>query len=79
MDYSQHAAIPGGVLPTVRRPKPRLGEVLEAEALVGYLERAKQRGTLVPYRDRITVSTGFGEERFDLLRAAQGVRWQRTR
>lgn len=79
MDYSQQAAIPGGVIPTVRRPKPRLGEVLEAEVLVGYLERAKQRVTLLPYRDRITVSLGFGEECFDLVRVVQGVCWQRTR
>lgn len=76
MACSQQTAIPGGVIPTVWRPKPRLGEFLEAEALVGYLEGAEQRGTLVPYRDRITVSTVSGEACFEL---AQGVRWQRTR
>ena len=79
MDDSERAAVPGGEAPPTRRSRPRLGEVLEAEALVGYLECAKQRGTLVPYRDRITVSTVFGEERFDLIRLAQGVRWRRTR
>lgn len=78
MDDSEQAAVPGVALPT-RRLRPRLGEVLEAEVLVGYLERAKQRVTLVPYRDRITVSTGFGEERFDLVRLERGVCWQRTR
>ena len=79
MDDSERAAVPGGGAPPTRRSRPRLGEVLEAEALVGYLECAKQRGTLVPYRDRITVPNGFGEERFELVRVAQGVRWQRTR
>jgi len=57
--------------------KPRLGDVLEPEVLAAYLGR--RRGTLTPYRDRITVSNGFGEERFELVRVAQGVRWQRTR
>ncbi len=60
-----------------RPAKPRLGEVIEAEVLATYLRQ--RRGTLVPYRDRITVFNGFGEERFDLVRVAQGVRWQRTR
>ena len=77
MGYSQQAAIPGGAIPAVRRPEPRLGELLEA--LVGSLEGAEQRGTRVPYRDRITVSTGFGEACFELVRVAQGVRGQRTR
>ncbi len=63
---------------TTSKPrKPQLGEVLEAEVLATYLKQ--RRGTLVPYRDRITVSMGFGEEGFDLVRVAQGVRWQRTR
>lgn len=63
---------------TASKPrKPQLGEVLEAEVLAAYLKQ--RRGTLTPYRDRITVSNGFGEERFDLVRVAQGVRWQRTR
>ncbi len=57
--------------------KPQLGEVLEAEVLAAYLKQ--RRGTLTPYRDRITVSNGFGEERFNLIKMAQGVRWQRTR
>ena len=57
--------------------KPQLGEVLEAEVLVTYLKQ--RRGTHVPYRDHITVSNGFGEECFDLVRVAQGVRWRRTR
>lgn len=79
MAYSQQAAIPGGVIPTVRRPEPRLGELPEAAALVGYLAGAEPRGKLVPYRDRITVSMGSGEACFELVRVAQGVRWQRTR
>lgn len=57
--------------------KPQLGEVLEPEMLATYLKH--RRGTLLPYRDRITVYTGFGEERFDLVKVAQGVCWQRTR
>lgn len=62
---------------TASKPrKPQLGEVLEAEVLATYLKQ--RRGTLVPYRDRITVFNGFSEERFDLVRVAQGVRWQRT-
>lgn len=63
---------------TASKPrKPQLSEVLEAEVLATYLKQ--RRGTLAPYRDRITVPNGFGEERFDLVRVAQGVRWQRTR
>ena len=62
---------------TSKLRKPQLSEVLEAEVLATYLKQ--RRGTLVPYRDRITVFNGFGEERFDLVRVAQGVRWQRTR
>lgn len=63
--------------PASKRRRPRLGDVLEPEALATYLRQ--RRGTLAPYRDRITVPAGFGEERFDLVRVAQGVRWQRTR
>ena len=63
---------------TASKPRrPRLGDVLEPEVLATYLRQ--RRGTLAPYRDRITVPNGFGEERFDLVRVAQGVRWQRTR
>ena len=62
---------------TSKTRRPQLGDVLEPEVLATYLKQ--RRGTLVPYRDRITVSNGFGEERFDLVRVAQGVRWQRTR
>ena len=62
--------------PASKPKKPQLGEVVEAEVLATYLR--PRRGTLAPYRDRITVSNGFGEERFDLVRVAQGVRWQRT-
>lgn len=63
---------------TASKPrKPRLGDVLEPEVLATYL--GQRRGTLLPYRDRITVWNGFGEERFDLVQLAQGVRWQRTR
>lgn len=79
MAYGQQAAIPGGVIPTVRRPEARLGELLEAAALVGSLKGAEQRGMRMPYRDRITVSTGSGEAYFELVRVAQDVRWQRTR
>ena len=61
-----------------RRGRPKLGEVLEAEALARYLERQHGRGTLHSHCDRITVQNVFGEERFDLVRVAQGVRWQRT-
>lgn len=57
--------------------KPQLGAVVEAEVLATYLR--PRRWTLAPYRDRITVPNGFGEERFDLVRVAQGVRWQQTR
>lgn len=63
---------------TASKPRrPRLGDVLEPEALARYLRQ--RRGTLAPFCDRITVRNGFGEERFDLVRVAQGVRWQRTR
>ncbi len=63
---------------TTSKPRrPRLGDVLEPEVLATYLRR--RRGTLVTYRDRITMPNGFGEEHFDLVRVAQGVRWQRTR
>lgn len=63
---------------TASKPRrPRLGDVLEPEALATYLRQ--RRGALAPYRDRITVSNGFGEERIDLVRVAQGVRWQRTK
>lgn len=63
---------------TASKPRrPRLGDVLEPEALATYLRQ--RRGALSPYRDRIHVSNGFGEERFDLVRVAQGVRWQRTK
>lgn len=62
----------------VSKPRrPQLGAVLEAAVLATYLRQ--RRGTLVPYRDRITVPNGFGEARFDLVRVAQGVCWQRTR
>ena len=64
-----------GTVSKLRRP--RLGDVLEREALATYLKQ--RQGTLVPYRDRITVPNRFGEERFDLVRVAQGIRWQRTR
>ena len=57
--------------------KPQHGELMEAEVLATYL--GQRRGTLVLYRDRITVPNGFTEERFELVRVAQGVRWQRTR
>ncbi len=60
-----------------RRRKPQVGEVLEAEVLASYLGR--RRGTLTPNRDRITVCNGHREDRFDLVRVAQDVRWQRTR
>lgn len=61
-----------------RRPRrPRLGEILEAETLVGYLEN--RCGTLASYSDRITVQGGLVEECFDLVRTDQGVRWKRTR
>ncbi len=66
-----------GWIESGRPRKPQVGEVLEAGVLATYLER--RRGTLTPYRDRITVPTGFGEERFDLVKVAQGVRWQRTK
>ncbi len=63
---------------TASKPrKPQLGEVLEAEVLVTYLWR--RRGTLTQYRDCIIIFSGFGEERFDLVQTASGVRWQRTR
>lgn len=62
-----------------RQRRPRRGDVLEAEALVGYLVGARRRGTLTPYRDRLVVTTGFGEECFELVRLAEGVRWRRTR
>ena len=63
---------------TVSKPRrPRLGDVLEPEVLATYLKQ--RRGTLAPYCDRITVPNRFGEERFDLVRVAQGVRQQRTR
>ncbi len=68
----------GGVESAVSRlKKPQLGEVLEAEVLATYLGR--RRGTLTPCCDRITVFSGLSEERFDLVKVAQGVRWQRTR
>ena len=66
-----------GRIESSRPRKPQVGEVLEAGVLATYLGR--RRGTLTPYRDRITVSNGFDEERFELVRVAQGVRWQRTR
>ena len=50
---------------------------MEAETLVGYLEN--RRGTLASYSDRIIVQGGVGEERFELVRMDQGVRWKRTR
>ncbi len=51
---------------TANRPRrPRLGEVVEAAVLATYLRQ--RRGTLTPYRDRITVGNGVGEERFDLV------------
>lgn len=53
--------------------------MLEAEALARYLERQHGRGALPAHDDRITVQNVFGEEHFDLVRVAQGVRWQRTR
>lgn len=62
-----------------RQRRPQLGEFLEAEALVSYLEHGYRRGTLTPHCDRITVNNGLGEERFDLVRVEGGVRWQRTR
>ncbi len=65
---------------TAERPtKPQLGEIVEAEALVAYLEHRHRRGTLTPRSDRITVHTGLAEERFDLVREERVVRWQRTR
>ncbi len=68
----------GGVASSGRRlRKPQVGEVLEAEVLASYL--GHRRGTLTPNRDRITVCSGHREERFDLVRVAQDVRWQRTR
>lgn len=61
-----------------RRPRrPQLGEIMEAETLVGYLEN--RRGTLASYSDRIIVQGGAVEERFELIRMDQGVRWKRTR
>lgn len=60
-----------------RRRKPQVGEVLEAEVLASYL--GHRRGTLTPDRDRITVCDGHREERFELVRVARAVRWQRTR
>ena len=63
-----------------KRPtKPQLGEIVEVETLMAYLEYRHRRGTLTPYSDRITVPTGLAEERFDLVREARLVRWQRTR
>lgn len=79
MDNSEQATVPSSVVVPVRRHRPRLGEVMEAEALVSYLERVRQRGTLSAYRDRVTVRNGLGEERFDLVQLVQGVRWRRTR
>lgn len=64
---------------TASKPRsPRLGDVLEPEVLATYLKQ--RRGTLAPYRDRITVSNGFSEERFDLVRgqAALDFAWART-
>ena len=60
-----------------RRRKPEVGEVLEAEVLASYL--GHRRGALTPNRDRITVCDGPREERFELVRVARAVRWQRTR
>ena len=41
---------------TATKPrKPQLGKVVEAEVLATYL--GQRRGALVPYRDRVTVST----------------------
>lgn len=56
--------------PASKPRRPRLGDVLEPEALATYLRR--RQGTLVPYCDRIAVPNGFGEERFEL------VRWRRA-
>jgi hypothetical protein len=64
---------------TGRIKRPQLGEVLEAEALVAYLDYQGRRGTITPFSDRILVKDGLGEERFELIRVAQGVRWKRTR
>lgn len=65
---------------TAKRPtKPQLGEIVEVETLMAYLEHRHRRGTLTPYSDRITVQTGLAEERFDLIREERVVRWQRTR
>ena len=63
-----------------KRPtKPQLGEIVEVETLMAYLGYRHRRGTLTPHSDRITVHTGLAEERFDLVREALLVRWQRTR
>lgn len=64
---------------TARITRPQLGEVMEAEALVAYLDSQGRRGTITPYSDRILVDDGLGEERFEPIKVAQGVRWKRTR
>jgi len=60
--------------------KPSLGELVEAERLIRYLEvRDARNGTVEPYSNRIVVRGGVGEEQFDPVRVASGVRWKRTR